>query len=331
MAESTLSTDYDQLRREIGRHMGWNRTPGSWTTNQTADGDDILMSGYRMFLTAYDWSFLRIANTLATVAEYSTGTVVVASGVVTLSGGTFPSWAASGEITLDNQSATYTIDTRDSDTQVTLDDTSLTDATASVFNLTRPWYDLPDDYAGMLGPLTWQTGTQSSYPPVEQINENQLRQQRMYVEYTNQPRYFAIRAKNLIMTDGQRFEIGFYPVPDAVYNFDYLYQSNPSKLDSTNDTPAGGMLHSETITQAILAKADEKLNDTAQGSAHASYQQHLENSKRIDMQMNAADHLGYDADIESIGYYINGAEQAQWWGTGLQNYTGHTLYRGPWS
>lgn len=51
---------------------------------------------------------------------YNTGTVTVASGVVTLASGTFPNWAASGSVVVGSD--TYTVNTRDSDTQVTLDD-----------------------------------------------------------------------------------------------------------------------------------------------------------------------------------------------------------------
>jgi hypothetical protein len=54
---------------------------------------------------------------------YHAGTVAIASGVVTLTGGAFPSWA--GQAVLQIGDDGYTVDTRDNGTQVTLDDTSI--------------------------------------------------------------------------------------------------------------------------------------------------------------------------------------------------------------
>lgn len=56
--------------------------------------------------------------------EYTTGTITVASGVVTLSGGTFPTWVAGR--TLETNGTSYVIASRDSDTQCTLTDLDAT-------------------------------------------------------------------------------------------------------------------------------------------------------------------------------------------------------------
>lgn len=63
-----------------------------------------------------------------TINEYSTGTVGVVNGVVTLTGGTFPAAVTAG-YTLVVDSGNYEVATRDSDTQVTLVDLTL-DVTA---------------------------------------------------------------------------------------------------------------------------------------------------------------------------------------------------------
>ena len=56
--------------------------------------------------------------------SYSTGTVAISSGVVTLSGGTFPTWAAEGVLGVGEE--LYQIKSRDSNTQITLYDTTAT-------------------------------------------------------------------------------------------------------------------------------------------------------------------------------------------------------------
>jgi hypothetical protein len=77
---------------------------------------------------------------------YSTGTVAISSGVVTLSGGTFPSWAARGIFRVNG--LTYTVDSRDSNTQITLDDTSVAASSSTAYEITAT------SDAVMLGNLT---------------------------------------------------------------------------------------------------------------------------------------------------------------------------------
>lgn len=73
--------------------------------------------------------------------EYSTGTVTIAAGVATLAGGTWPSWAANG--TLQLNSNFYTVNTRDSNTQITLDNTGVTAVAGTNYTL----FDVAQDEA----------------------------------------------------------------------------------------------------------------------------------------------------------------------------------------
>lgn len=71
----TLSVTRDDLLREMGRFLGWNRNPSQWDTRQLSDGEDILR---RALTQAYypaalpgegqshGWSFLRPVLNLAT-------------------------------------------------------------------------------------------------------------------------------------------------------------------------------------------------------------------------------------------------------------------------
>ena len=65
--------------------------------------------------------------------SYSTGTVAISSGVVTLSGGTFPTWAAEGVLGVGEE--LYQIKSRDSNTQITLYDTTATASGGTSFIL----------------------------------------------------------------------------------------------------------------------------------------------------------------------------------------------------
>jgi len=73
----SLQISYDELRREIGRFLGYDRDPDDWESAQTTDVTDILKSGLRNFYwpnigeQRYVWSFLRKLDTIETAADTS--------------------------------------------------------------------------------------------------------------------------------------------------------------------------------------------------------------------------------------------------------------------
>lgn len=113
-----------------------------------------------------------LARQIGTGKVYHAGTVAIASGVVTLTSGVFPSWAASGAINING--TPYDVNTRNSNTQVTLTDTSVSvgsganytllqtteDDTEAVFQDFTDWIDagyhefLYPDVVGE-NPITW--------------------------------------------------------------------------------------------------------------------------------------------------------------------------------
>ncbi len=64
---------------------------------------------------------------------YSTGTVAIVGGRVTLTGGTWPSWAADADLTVNG--VRYTVKTRDSGTQLTLDNASVSAPAGAIYRL----------------------------------------------------------------------------------------------------------------------------------------------------------------------------------------------------
>lgn len=80
MAEPTLSLDYSALLEEVSWFLGYGRNTANLTPDQTAECDEIVQSGYRMFLSpplaflagirglagrTHIWSFLSPQDTLA--------------------------------------------------------------------------------------------------------------------------------------------------------------------------------------------------------------------------------------------------------------------------
>tara|TARA_R100001129_G_scaffold185658_1_gene174567 strand:+ start:700 stop:1404 length:705 start_codon:yes stop_codon:yes gene_type:complete len=68
-ASASLKITYDELRREIGRFLGYSRTPGDWDSTETSDVSDVIRGGLRSFYFPSDishrWTFLCPTVTLS--------------------------------------------------------------------------------------------------------------------------------------------------------------------------------------------------------------------------------------------------------------------------
>ena len=313
MAEPTLSLNWDGIRNEVYEFLFGGNDEGYTSetdTDRTRLIERVCESGLRQFYgpppmegRTHDWSFLMPVATLSLNASYSTGTIAATSGVVTLSGGTFPAWAASGEINVNGTN--YTVNTRDSGTQVTLDDTSsASDVSAlTTYSLHQDDYDLPDDFGNILGTLTYAQAD-NALQPVELVGEGRLRElrQRDYnVTYISEdPFYAAIRPKaRTSTTSGTRYELMFWPDVTASATLSYRYRVLPDKPvsgpGSAGDRVHGVTQHGETILYSCLAEAERRM-DGERGVMYQTFMEYLATSITRDRQDNKAEVYGYNAD-----------------------------------
>ncbi len=268
MAESTLSLTHDAIAAEIGHVLNYGRDYTAMTTAQKAEVDALIARGMRQFYypppipgerNSHSWSFLHPIGTLTTSAAYTTGTIAIASGVVTLTSGTFPSWAASGEITVSG--STYAVSTRDSATQVTLTDTSVTVSSGATYSLQRVVYDAPDNFGGFEGGMTYGTNISGSVR-IPIVGEGYIRELRSLPGATTagKPLYCAMRPKSGMLLTGQRFEFLLFPNADAAYTLTYRYSYLSDAIAATSTVyPLGGMTHSETVLASCLDIAHQYL------------------------------------------------------------------------
>jgi hypothetical protein len=247
---------------------------------------------------------MRPTTTLTTVASYSTGTVTIVAGVVTLASGTFPSFGtASGELTVTATGISYTVSTRDSSTQLTLTDTTVTAAALSTYTLGFPSYDLPADWGSFIGPITFRPGTGDMYGPIEVVGEYMIRTKRQANDEFARPQYAAVIPKTFDPTVGQRFSLTTWPTADDAYVLTYKYNANPNELTNTNKYHLGGMRHSELLLESCLACAERKINDTA-GVHQAAFMSLLASCVAFDANSTAPDYLGINND-RSDGRYAD--------------------------
>ncbi len=302
-ATTTLVLGYNEFRQETAHHVGWTRDSAKWDSDKLTSLERILQTALVRVYTpapiepgrpAHKWSFFYPVATLTTTAPYSTGTVTIAAGVVTLVGGTFPSWAASGDLTVDGVS--YTVVTRDGGNQVTLDDTSVTKATASNYVLAQSAYDLPSDFGGFLGSMTYDPGISTLWPALQFASEAMIRERKQNDTTTARPRWYGIRPKPFVATTGQRWETILDPSPDGAYRLTYRYQVLPAMISEANPYPLGGQQLSETILEACLAVADERFNEGGNGLHQAKFMERLAAAIQLDQDRSTPDFMGYNAD-----------------------------------
>jgi hypothetical protein len=303
MAESTLSIAYADLRSETGQFLGWSRDSANWSTeNRSTIIASILADGLRRFYVppilqgerkAHEWSFLKPTISITTTAPYSTGTIAATAGVVTLSGGTWPTAAADGELIV--AGVTYTVNTRNSGTGITLDDTSIEIDAGTAYEIVFPFVTLTDAFGGLLGPITFRPGSSACYGPLENVGEWMIRTRRQDSDLTSRPTMAAIR--NRVISDtstiGQRWEMLMWPIPDAAYELFAKIRIAPNTLSATHTYPYGGMPHARTIQEAVLSVAEERMIDT-RGVHYAAFLESLQASVEYDRNLMAPEYLGID-------------------------------------
>lgn len=119
-------------------------------------------------------------------------------------------------------------------------------------------YDLPQDFAGMLGPIVFEPESDVLYPPLRLVGEWQLRQ-KLQLDYSStRPTLAAIATKPPDLIGGG-YVLLVWPSPDDTYILNVRYQSNPEAVADETQLPHGGQAHAQTIIEAVLAACEEQI------------------------------------------------------------------------
>lgn len=174
----------------------------------------------REILAEHDWSYLQSDASIVTKAPYYTGTITfdAPSRQMTLTGGTWPSWAASGTVLIGDR--WYDVESRTSDTVIVMKDGPPESiATDTAYGIYQDTYDLPVDFSVLQNIFrmdTWQS--------IQRQSPQQLFEARQVWRSAGTPNYFAIYGSP--NTPG-RMALRFSPVPDSEEEFPYLYKRVP--------------------------------------------------------------------------------------------------------
>lgn len=115
-----------------------------------------ILTAYREIPLKHDWTHLRRVCLINLQEPYSTGTVDIADGIATLSGGVWPSWSGNGTLLLGRDR--FQAIERQSATELRLDPNQLPDDSSdNSYTLSLGRYDLPADF-GQLNRIYRQSG-----------------------------------------------------------------------------------------------------------------------------------------------------------------------------
>jgi len=308
MAVSTLALTLFDLRTTVSRFLGFNPAYASCSASEQSVIDAAIRRGLlRFYFNAdidgqiYQWSFLKPTTTIDTIPDYATGTISSVGAVVTLVGGTWPSWAVDhGSLVVSDE--TFTILSVDSATQITLSAAPTVDFPAlTTFVLQYDnRYDLPDDFGNMIGGMSYPQG--AGYRSLERISEAEIRSRESGVIDYSVPKAFAIRPQRSTGAGGQKWEAMFWPRPDAAYHLTYRYEITPDLVTASTPYLQGSAQHSLTIETACLSEAERIADDTA--AIHSSeYMTLLRTSVQRDSTM-APDYMGINSEPRFGGNYL---------------------------
>ena len=334
MAESTLSLSRDDLLKAAGNMLGRGIDITNWDDPDFKTRVDMCVDiGCRWVYEpelmpdesqVHIWSFMQPKLTSFDLnPQYGIGTVTIVAGVVTGDGTVFPSWAADAELVIGDVS--YPIATRDSDTQLTLDDTSVNAAAGSAYTLQQLEYVLPDLFGGFRGDLFLdQTSTSQGYVLHRTPKEELLAYQKSGVaDFASQPCRYSVFPQDQTGAGGQRWLMTVWPTADAAYTVSGYYTINPYQLTSALPYPMGGLPLSECLREAVLAAVEREFKGEA-GIHTQAFGRRLQAAISYDRQMSNPGIIGQNLDYSAQRRnWLRHGPRVNHIGLGPSGYTGY--------
>lgn len=284
---------FTSFKEAVAFYAGWDRTTATWSTDRNNMFEVIKKDALSRFENEYNWSFLYVQESLELVPSFATGSIAIVAGVVTATAD-FPSWAAQGDLWVedDGEMRRYSVNTRDGNDQITLDDTSVNVASTDSFTLRRHYYDLPSNFGGTLDwGFAFRRDSIYAGRVIQKVGHADFQHwDREYGSVTGVPCKFMLQAIAPTATASTAWRVAFTPLPGDTMFLDYRYRIVAADVDSTNDYPVGGALHSATILASIRLSTATYVRPNDRPAAEIEYQRNLEQSLRLDRNNRPIDY-----------------------------------------
>lgn len=314
MAANSLAVAYTTLQDEVQRALGWRKASGSWSTIQQGDFAAGLASALRWCyyppalsgeMAPHIWSFLSQVATLQLRAPYATGTIDVTSGVVTLTGGTWPSWAAAGDLWVSGRR--YSVNTRGSNSQITLNDLTLTGVNDASYELIQHYYELPSDFGSLVGDgFVYPRSETTGCSPLRKATDIAVRMADRDYGATGWPEFYSIGYIAPSGSDDARQQVQFFPITAQDRTLEYRYDVIPPLLTGASGLiyHHGGPWMGELILSATVAETIKKVDGHSPrfDAAHADRMEQLRTAVGYDRRTSAVESLGVGAGLSGESF-----------------------------
>jgi hypothetical protein len=274
-----LTQSYTTLVNRLGMEIGLRKTSvdvitdGVANSRQAADILQCIQDGLLWVYNAYEWSFLQPVVSITTIPAYAVGTVTVdASGNVTGTGTTFPSYAvsASGWLYLGLTGA-FAVQTYSSGTALVLANyhgPAITAASGYVlwFNA----YPLPSGIDSLKGPLTYPPNLWHGHQDdLRKLPELELRRRLHDNCQPGHPVAYCQETSTFDPTHGSSRYIMLWPPPHGQVTLSAIGTVRPTMLDSTNLYPIGVEVMACVLEESCLAAWERNIERKDAGNPDA--------------------------------------------------------------
>ena len=190
---------------------------------------EAILGAYRDVSSAAEWDYYMTEGRVDLVANYNTGTITYDhtggsnERQLTLSGGTWPSWAAQGRIRIND--VVYPVDSRVSSTVITLGSSMNPTAdisSGSSYELYKSVYPLPTDLWRL-----YDVAVEKSYWVPYYITPTQWLQRERFVQTSGQTWAWTIMKSP---DDDGRWALWVDPSPDTAEPLGFIYRRRPRTL-----------------------------------------------------------------------------------------------------
>jgi hypothetical protein len=222
---------------------------------QDAEQRDIrtaIHKAYAELTTIRDWSYYHVHGRVITDAPYTTGTITSSGTTVTLTGGTWPSWAATGGYLKAGEQIAR-VASRTSGSILVLDSVLglKTDASSAPYQLYRTVYPLPADFRNMDEPSDEYNWWSGNY-----VTPDQAMKLERVSNTSGTPLHWTI-IKDPDST-GWAIKLMGYPTERETIDFTYRRTARPIRYSG----------HEAALRQGTIARAGAAV--TGSGTAFAS-------------------------------------------------------------
>lgn len=250
---------------------------------------DSINDALSMIAKRRQWLWFKTQGSVTLNAFYQTGIVTATNGspTLTLSGGTWPSWASAGELMLQGQF--YYIQSVDSPTQITMTSIWPSDTVALAsgnWAIYQDSYLLPANCMRFYRPLYGKT---SAYRPEPVSFEELFTLKSDWQFFQNGSAAFCI----------QQGWVKFWPAPQVSRQVNFAYYRKPASISQPNDIADWDPLQGELLYRSIdyqLALRGQVQDGTSPDQVMAlfkdAFEQAVDNDKGIDYTPSPMDRAG---------------------------------------